>query len=112
MVSGGVNSSTFSALPGRMSPILQYSSAPAANTSSSAAARANAPNLSIIVEDDDNNPNGPTPSAPRSNSATAGLTSKAALAEVYSSLKRRADQAVRDDPKLEDWVRAQAAKYQ
>ena len=107
MVSGGVNSSTFSALPGRMSPILLHSSAPTANT----AARANAPNLSIIVEDDDNDPNGPTPPAPRSKSATAGL-SKAALAEVYSSLKRQADQAVRDDPKLEDWVRAQAAKYQ
>ena len=111
MVSGGVNSSTFSALPGRMSPILLHSSAPTSNTPSSAAARANAPNLSIIVEDDDNDPNGPTPPAPRSKSATAGL-SKAALAEVYSSLKRQADQAVRDDPKLEDWVRAQAAKYQ
>ena len=110
MASGGVNSSTFSTLPGRVSPILQHSNALASNTPSSAAARANAPNLSIIVEDDDNAPSGPAPSAPRSKSATAGL-SKAALAEVYSSMKRQADQAVRDDPKLEDWVREQVAKY-
>ena len=111
MASGGANSSTFSSLSGRVSPILSHSNALASNTPSSAAARANAPNLSIIVEDDDNDPNGPAPSAPRSKSATAGL-SKAALAEVYSSMKRQADQAVRDDPKLEDWVRAQVAKYQ
>ena len=110
MASGGVNSSTFSTLPGRVSPILLHSNALASNTPSSAAARANAPNLSIIVEDDDTDPSGPAPSAPRSKSATAGL-SKAALAEVYSSMKRRAEQAVRDDPKLEDWVRAQVAKY-
>ena len=82
------------------------------NTPSSAAARANAQQLSIIVEDDEHNPNGPTPSLPKPNSATASLTSKAALAEVYSSLKRRADQAVRDDPELKEWVKTQAAKYQ
>ena len=110
MASGGVNSSTFSTLPGRVSPILQHSNALASNTPSSAAARANAPNLSVIVEGDDNDPSGPAPSAPGSKSATAGL-SKAALAEVYSSMKRQAEQAVRDDPKLEDWVRAQVAKY-
>ena len=110
MVSGGVNSSTFSTLPGRVSPILQHSNALASNTPSSAAARANAPNLSVIVEGDDNDPSGPAPSAPGSKSTTAGL-SKAALAEVYSSMTRQAAQAVRDDPKLEDWVRAQVAKY-
>ena len=106
--SGGANITTFSELPGRVSPI----NCPAVITRSSAAARAEAQQLLTIVEDDERNPIAPTPSLSKPNSATASLTSKAALAEVYSALKRRADQAVMEDPELKEWTKTQAAKYQ
>ena len=82
---------------------------PLTNSQSSAAVRRiEARQLIAIAEGDVHSPAAPASSLPKPGSSSASASSKA---EVYSALKRRAEHAAQEDPDLENWVKAQAAKY-
>ena len=76
--------------------------------SSAASRRIEARQLIAIAEGDVPSPAAPASSLPKPGSSSISASSKA---EVYSALKRRAEEAAQKDPDLENWVKAQAAKY-
>ena len=62
-----------------------------------------------IVEGNENTLLVPTPSLPKPDAVSTSSSVKAF--EMYAAMKRRAEQAMVNDPGLEAWTKAQAAKF-
>ena len=62
-----------------------------------------------IVEGNEHTLLVPTPSLPKPDAMSTSSSVKAF--EMYAAMKRRADQAMVDDPGLKAWTKAQATKF-